>query len=115
MKIGHCAHRMLLLSKGSRVHGDLVLDPFGGSGTALIAAEKTGRSARLIECDGAYCDTILHRFKHVTASKLSAPGEMLEDVKERRGDITDYLRQIERRAGFGVRRLLQPAQVRPIR
>jgi DNA modification methylase len=38
--------------------GDLVLDPFGGSGTTLIAAEKTGRSARLIEYDPAYCDTI---------------------------------------------------------
>lgn len=43
--------------------GDLVLDPFGGSGTTLIAAEKTGRSARLIEYDPAYCDTILRRFE----------------------------------------------------
>ena len=49
--------------------GDLVLDPFGGSGTTLIAAEKTGRSARLIECDPAYCDTILHRFERVTGKQ----------------------------------------------
>ena len=43
--------------------GEIVLDPFGGSGTTLIAAEKTGRLARLIEFDPAYCDTILRRVR----------------------------------------------------
>jgi hypothetical protein len=36
--------------------GHIVLDAFGGSGTTLIAAEKTGRKARLLELDPAYCD-----------------------------------------------------------
>jgi transposase len=43
--------------------GQIVLDCFGGSGTTLIAAEKVGRQARLIEFDPAYCDQILHRFE----------------------------------------------------
>jgi DNA methylase len=69
--------------------GDLVLDPFGGSGTTLIAAEKTGRSARLIEYDPAYCDTILRRFERVAGKQalLSATGEAFEDVEQQRGSI----------------------------
>jgi DNA modification methylase len=43
--------------------GEIVLDGFGGSGSTLIAAEKTGRVARLIEIDPGYCDTILRRFQ----------------------------------------------------
>jgi hypothetical protein len=43
--------------------GALVLDPFGGSGTTLIAAEKTGRVARLIEFDPLYSDVIIRRFE----------------------------------------------------
>lgn len=42
--------------------GDLVLEPFCGSGTTLIAAQKPGRRARLIECDPLYCDVILRRY-----------------------------------------------------
>jgi DNA modification methylase len=69
--------------------GDLVLDPFGGSGTTLIAAEKTGRFARLIEYDPAYCDTILRRFERVTGKKatLLETGEAFEDVEQRRGAV----------------------------
>jgi len=69
--------------------GDLVLDPFGGSGTTLIAAEKTGRSARLIEYDPAYCDTILRRFERVTGKQatLLATSETFEDVEQHRGII----------------------------
>jgi site-specific DNA-methyltransferase (adenine-specific) len=43
--------------------GDSILDPFGGSGTTLIAAEQTGRRAFLLELDPGYCDTIVRRWE----------------------------------------------------
>ncbi|GAB1382166.1 DNA modification methylase [Burkholderiales bacterium] len=43
--------------------GNVVLDPFGGSGTTLIAAEKSGRVARLIELDPKYADVIVRRWQ----------------------------------------------------
>lgn len=49
--------------------GHIVLDPFGGSGTTLIAAEKTGRTARLIEYDPLYCDTIVRRWQAFTGKQ----------------------------------------------
>jgi DNA modification methylase len=45
---------------------EIVLDAFGGSGTTLIAAEKTGRRARLLELDPNYCDVICRRFQAYT-------------------------------------------------
>jgi DNA modification methylase len=62
--------------------GAIVLDPFGGSGTTLIAAQKSGRLARLIEYDPAYCDVILHRFEAVTGASavLARTGQSFEDV-----------------------------------
>ena len=47
----------------------LVLDPFGGSGTALIAAERTGRCAALVELDPRYCDVVVSRFEALTGQK----------------------------------------------
>jgi hypothetical protein len=43
--------------------GGIVLDLFGGSGSSLIAAHKTGRRARVCELDPIYCDRILHRWE----------------------------------------------------
>ena len=45
---------------------DIVLDPFGGSGTTLIAAEQTGRRAQLIELDPKYADVIVQRWQEQT-------------------------------------------------
>lgn len=66
--------------------GDVVLDCFGGSGTTLIAAETTGRRARLLEYDPAYCDTIVRRWETFTGKRatLAATGEPFEDVEEER-------------------------------
>jgi DNA modification methylase len=46
--------------------GDVILDPFAGSGTAVIAAERIGRKARLIELDPHYVDLIVRRWQTVT-------------------------------------------------
>ena len=51
--------------------GDVVLDAFGGSGTTLIAAEKAGRSARLIELDPKYADVIVRRWQDWTGERAT--------------------------------------------
>ncbi|TIP29594.1 MAG: DNA methylase N-4 [Mesorhizobium sp.] len=69
--------------------GDVVLDPFGGSGTTLLAAHKTGRHARLIEIDPHYCDLIIRRFEKHTGKQatLAATGETFEELGEQRGSV----------------------------
>ena len=64
--------------------GDIVLDGFGGSGSTLIAAEKTGRLARLIEYDPGYCDVIVNRWQQMTGKRavLAQSGDAFEDVAE---------------------------------
>ena len=47
----------------------IVLDPFGGSGTTLIACEQTGRSCRMLEIDPHYCDVIIRRWEEFTGEK----------------------------------------------
>ncbi len=66
--------------------GDVVLDMFGGSGTTLIAAQKTGRRARLIEYDPRYCDVLISRFQWLTGrkAKLVATGQNSDEVADLR-------------------------------
>ena len=66
-------YQMLNNTKG----GDIVLDSFGGSGTTLIAAEKNGRIAYLMELDPKYCDVIVKRWEEFTGQKAR-----LENAKE---------------------------------
>ena len=54
---------------------DIVLDLFGGSGTTLIAAERTGRSARLLELDPKYVDVIIERWQNLTGEVAVLEGE----------------------------------------
>lgn len=49
--------------------GENVLDLFGGSGSTLIGAERTGRHAYLMELDQPYCDVIVKRFEEYTGKK----------------------------------------------
>ena len=48
--------------------GKIVLDLFGGSGTTLIAAQKSGRHCRMMELDPAYCDVIVQRWEDFTGN-----------------------------------------------
>jgi DNA modification methylase len=62
---------------------DTVLDPFGGSGTTLIACEKAGRQARLIELAPNYCDVIVRRWQEFTGktAMLEATGERFNTIE----------------------------------
>lgn len=67
-------YQMLNNTKG----GDIVLDSFGGSGTTLIAAEKNGRVARIMELDPKYCDVIVKRWEDFTGKKAVLLTELTE-------------------------------------
>jgi DNA modification methylase len=68
--------------------GEIVLDPFGGSGSTLIAAEKTGRRARLVEFDPVYCDRIIRRYEALTGKQavLAGTTSSFEAIADRRSE-----------------------------
>jgi len=61
------------LDKTTRA-GDMVLDLFGGSGSTLIACEKTARDCRMMELDPKYCDVIINRWQDFTGKKAIHEG-----------------------------------------
>lgn len=60
--------------ENSSKEGWIVADPFGGSGTTLIASAKSGRIARLIELDPGYCDVIRRRWTKLARAAGVNPG-----------------------------------------
>ncbi len=83
--------------------GDVVLDVFGGSGAKLLAAEKTGRQARLIELDPAYVDIAIRRWQEMTGERAvhSVTGQAF-DARSAANDTTSeqevgHVRRYERR------------------
>jgi DNA modification methylase len=69
----------------------IVVDPFAGSGTILIAAERTARHARAIELDPQYVDVSVKRWQRVTGEPaiLLATGQTWEQVRLDRGSATN--------------------------
>jgi DNA modification methylase len=68
--------------------GDIVIDPFLGSGSTLVAAEKTGRRCRGVEIDPLYVDVIIRRYQAETGREaiLEATGETFAALAARRRD-----------------------------
>jgi DNA modification methylase len=66
--------------------GDIVLDPFLGSGSTLIAAHRTGRRCLGVELDPLYVDVVIHRYQEVYGQPaiLESTGENLEALAKRR-------------------------------
>lgn len=66
--------------------GETVLDLFGGSGSTLIACEKLGRRARLMEIDLPYCDVIIRRWQEYSgkAATLEGDGRSFDEVRDER-------------------------------
>lgn len=60
--------------KDTSKRGEIVLDAFGGSGSTLIAAEKTGRRARLIELEPKYCEVTIRRWEKLTGREAVLEG-----------------------------------------
>lgn len=62
--------------------GDIVLDSFGGSGTTMIACEKSGRTGYLMELDPKYCDVIINRWQTLTGKDavLESTGDKFNDL-----------------------------------
>jgi DNA modification methylase len=66
--------------------GNTVLDPFAGAGSTLLAAERTGRRACVVEIDARYCDVVIHRWQNYSGKKarLESGGQSLEEIAEQR-------------------------------
>ncbi len=79
--------------KDTSKRGEIVLDPFGGSGSTLIAAHKTGRHARLIEYEPNYCAVTIRRWQKLARAEavLAATGETFEAVHARRDTAMNRL------------------------
>ena len=85
---------------------DIVLDPFGGSGSTLIACEKAGRQARLIELDPKYVDTIILRWQEFSGGTAS-PGRRGRATKRSPPGARLLLRDV--RGSLALRNIDEPA------
>jgi DNA modification methylase len=65
-------------------YGDVVLDPFAGSGSSLIACQKTGRHARVIEMEPTYVDVIIRRWEEFTGKRALLQGRTFTQVADER-------------------------------
>ena len=83
MKPVELVERAIQNSSKSR---DIVLDLFGGSGTTLIACEKTNRQARLVELDPKFVDVIVKRWEEYTGKKAVLSNRELEAQAEVLGE-----------------------------
>lgn len=74
------------IAKSSSREGELILEPFGGSGSTLIGAEKVGRRCFVMEIDARYCDLTVARWQGITGQEatLERTGQTFETLKNER-------------------------------
>lgn len=85
-----------LIERALRNHtkpGEVVADFFGGSGSTLIACEKMGRRARLIELDPKYCDVIISRWQEWTGEQArhETSGRSFEDLRSQMEEVAHLM------------------------
>jgi DNA modification methylase len=92
--------------------GEIVIDPFLGSGSTLIAAERTGRSCRGVELDPLYIDVVLRRYQAETgqSATLEGTGETFDQLREGR---SYQVRQSTRQAWRGSPSFAEARQGKP--
>ncbi|MDR1022885.1 MAG: DNA modification methylase [Prevotellaceae bacterium] len=66
------------LIKNSSRNGEIILDPFGGSGSTMMAAEQLGRTCYMAEIDPRYCDVIIKRWEELTGKSAELEGNIIE-------------------------------------
>jgi len=76
--------------KDASARGDLILDPFGGSGSTVIAAEKTQRSAAVMDIDPLYVDAMVRRWQSFTgkAAICAQTGASFAEREQALGDLS---------------------------
>ena len=82
--------------------GGLILDSFGGAGTTLLAAEKTGRRAAIMELDPAYVDLTIRRFQKLTGEEVThaETGLTFDELQtERAPESADNTKKTKRTGG----------------
>ena len=90
--------------------GDLVADFFGGSGSTLIACERRGRAARLMELDSRYADVICRRYQEYTGKQAVLEGdgrtfdEIAQDLTVSPNTVKTHVRAIYTKLGVRKRR-----------
>ncbi len=82
--------------RSSAKAGDIVVDGCGGSGSTLIAADRLGMRARLMELEPRFCDVIVERWQHITGGKAinertgkAFSGEQVSDIPDDDDDLPD--------------------------
>jgi DNA modification methylase len=105
VKQDHCTQKAVELMRRPILNhlrpGELVYEPFGGSGTTLIAAEVTGRVCCCIELEPKYCDTILTRWQEFTGQEatLEENGQTFAEIaRSRTGAVECRSQQAQQRS-----------------
>lgn len=90
--------------KDASHRSDLIVDPFAGSGTTIIAAETTGRRGRALEIDPKYVDVIVRRWQLLTGKEAILEGteSTFEDIRKSRESASASTPPVARAPAAGV-------------